>query len=150
MAVGTSMERFEAIKIRIKSRQSTDYEGENIEKLCTDFYEDFTILDNSSMYDEDLNLHMLDIGMAAGGEINEDYRFPLRMIRVNLEAALLQIRHMSYVEARQYLSSRKLDAQSIINKLQDSYRTLYDNERWPPASAAQINVQDQKSGIIEK
>ena len=129
----TSMERFEAIKIRIKSRQPTDYEGENIEKLCTDFYEDFTILDNSSMYDEDLNLHMLDIGMAAGGENNEDYRFPLRMIRVNLEAALLQIRHMSYVESRQYLSSRKLDAESIINKLQDSYRTLYDNGRWPPA-----------------
>ena len=76
---------------------------------------------------------MLDIGMAAGGENNEDYKFPLRMIRVNLEAALLQIRHMSYVESRQYLSSRKLDAESIINKLQDSYRTLYDNGRWPPA-----------------
>ena len=96
----TSMERFEAIKERIKSRSSTDYEGENIEDLCSDFFRDYTTLDNSSMYDKKLNLHMLDIGMAAGGEHNEDYRFPLRLVRDKLEKALLNIRHMGYVEAR--------------------------------------------------
>ena len=61
----TSMERFEAIKVRIKSRLPTDYEGENIEDLCSDFFRDYTTLDNSSMYDKKLNLHMLDIGMSA-------------------------------------------------------------------------------------
>ena len=40
------------------------------------------------------------------------YKFPLRMLRVKLEEALLKIRHMGYVESREFLPSMKLDALS--------------------------------------
>ena len=50
-----------------------------------------------------------------------------------LEKALLNIRHMGYVEARAFLSSKNLDAQSIMKLLSDKYRNMFDNGRWPPA-----------------
>ena len=48
----TSLEKYEVIKSRIKSIKASDYEGENVETMCSDFYNLFTTLDNSAMYDQ--------------------------------------------------------------------------------------------------
>ena len=131
-----SINRFDKIKDRLKARKISEYEGENIEKLCTDFLGDFKELHGAGMYDNNLTLTMLNKIMEAGGGSNEDFRHPLRSLKINLNKKLLKIRHMDYNSAHAAMITDELDVQSILQEAKDEYRALYDDKRWPAASHA--------------
>ena len=54
-----SINRFDGIKAKLKSRNVGQYPGQNIVMLCSDYLSDYTDLDNTSMYDFTLTMHML-------------------------------------------------------------------------------------------
>ena len=84
-----SMERFGAIKDNIRSRKVTDFPGENVEKIVSDYLSDWEHLDSASMYEHNLTMVMLNAILSAGGTDNEGFRFPLRSLKVKLESKLL-------------------------------------------------------------
>ena len=77
-----SFDRFDAIKDRLKARKPSDYAGEDIESLVTDYLSDWKELHSAGLYDQSLTLTMLNTIMDAGGTTNEDFRFPLRSTKI--------------------------------------------------------------------
>lgn len=71
-----SMERYEDVKHRTKTRLPSRYPGQNITKLSSDFMTDARELTAAGVYDDNLTLSMLSIFLMAGGDNNEEYRFP--------------------------------------------------------------------------
>jgi hypothetical protein len=59
--------------------------------LGADFRKDARLLTTTGQYDHNLTLSMLKIFLLAGGSGNEDYRFPLRSVKQDLDKALLEI-----------------------------------------------------------
>ncbi|KAI2497523.1 hypothetical protein MHU86_16977 [Fragilaria crotonensis] len=71
----TSIECFEDLKAAIKARHPTQYTGENLELLASDFRKDARELTTAGQYDHNLTLTMLKTFLLAGGSGNEDFRF---------------------------------------------------------------------------
>ena len=131
-----SMERFDSMKDRVKSRKITDYDGENVELIVTDYLADWDQLHSASMYDHNLTLNMLNTILSAGGADNEGFKFPLRSIKIKLEDKLLQVRHLSYEDSCKTMSESKLDVRNVLKAAKDKYRIELDHNRWPAASHA--------------
>lgn len=74
----TSIERFEELRTRIKSRHPSQYPGENIESLVQDYRADAMALEVAGQYEHNLTLAMIKSFLKAGGKDNEEYRFPSR------------------------------------------------------------------------
>ena len=129
----TSIDRFENLKLSIKSRKPTKYPGQDISKMASDLRADAQQLDIAGQYDHNLTLHMLDSFMEAGGSNNEDFRYPLRALKVKLGDALLAIGYMSREDARKHMASLKLNYKDICTTAVDQYRSQLDNQRWPPS-----------------
>ena len=55
-----SMDRFDAIKERIRSRKVQDYPGQNIPNLCSDYLADWKLLHGAKLYDNALTLVIAD------------------------------------------------------------------------------------------
>ena len=72
-----SVDKFDKIKQRIRNRRIANYDGENIEKLASDYLSDYKELHGAGMYDHTLSLAMVTECMKADGA-NEDFRSPLR------------------------------------------------------------------------
>ncbi|KAI2508244.1 hypothetical protein MHU86_6173 [Fragilaria crotonensis] len=87
----TSIERFEDLKAAIKARHPSQYAGENLELLASDFRKDARELTTAGQYDHNLTLTMLKTFLLAGGSGNEDFRFQLRATKQKLDQALLDI-----------------------------------------------------------
>ena len=137
----TSVERFEDLKLAIKKRHPSQYSGENLEQLAADFRKDARELTTVGQYDHNLTLSMIKIFLLAGGAGNEDFRFPLRSIKQELEKALLEIGYKEKSAANRHMVDNKLTYQDICRYAEDTYRTLYDRKEWPPAR----NVRDSKA-----
>ena len=137
----TSVERFEDIKQTIKKRHPSQYPGENLEQLAADFRRDARELTTAGQYDHNLTLLMLKIFLLAGGSGNEDFRFPLRSVKQELDKALLEIGYKEKVAANQHMVDKKLTYQDICRHAEDTYRTLFDRKEWPPAK----NVRDSNA-----
>ena len=137
----TSVERFEDIKQAIKKRHPSQYAGENLEQLAADFRRDARELTTAGQYDHNLTLTMLKIFLLAGGSGNEDYRFPSRSVKQDVDKALLEIGYKDKVAANQHMIDKKLTYQDICRHAEDTYRTLYDRKEWPPAR----NVRDSRA-----
>ena len=136
-----SINRFDKIKDRIKSRKIKNYEGENVEKLASDFLADFKELKSAGMYDQNLTMTMLISIMEAGGVENEDFRHPLRTKKLALNEKLLEIRHLDHDAKQQALVKDELDVQSLLKYAKEQYRTLKDNNQW----AAAMHARDSKA-----
>ena len=137
----TSVERFEDLKLTIKKRHPSQYAGENLEQLAADFRKDARELTTVGQYDHNLTLSMLKIFLLAGGSGNEDFRFPLRSIKQELEKALLEIGYKEKSAANKHMIDKRLTYQDICRHAEDTYRTLYDRKEWPPAR----NVRDSRA-----
>jgi hypothetical protein len=135
------MERFDMIKANLKKRRMTDYPGQNVEMIVSDYLSDWKELDSATMYDHNLTMNMLTTILDAGGNGNENFKFPLRLIKLKLEEQLLKVRHLSYNDARTKMAEAKLDVQSILKTAKDQYRIAYDNNRWPAA----LDAKDSKA-----
>ena len=128
-----SINRFDAIKERIRSRKISDYPGENVETILTDFLTDYKDLHSAQMYNQNLTLTMLTAIMEAGGTANEDFKYPLREIQKNLKQKLLEIRHMSYTQAHEAMVLAELDVPSMLKQVKLEYRSQHDEGNWPAA-----------------
>ena len=137
----TSIERFEDHKTSIKLPLPSQYPGENLEQLATQFRKDALELMTAGQYDNNLTLSMMKIFLLAGGSGNEDYRFPLRATKQKLEQALLDIGFKEKTAANNHMSELKLTHKDVCAQAEDTYRTLYDRKEWPPAR----NVRDSKA-----
>ena len=137
----TLLQRFEDIKQSIKKRHPSQYAGENLEQLAVDFRRDARELTTAGQHDHNLTLSMLTIFLLAGGSGNEDFRFPLRSVKQELNKALLDIGHKEKIAANQHMIDKKLTYQDICRLAEDVYQTLYDRKEWPPAR----NVRDSKA-----
>ena len=136
----TSIDRFESIKTRIKGRSIANYAGEDVQALCSDYFEDWQELHSAKMYDFNLTSNMLTEIMKAGGN-NEDFRFELRTMKSALTKKLLAIRHKEYQEKHADLVADELDVRSILNRCKEEYRTLLDKGQWPAA----VHAKDSKA-----
>ena len=128
-----SINRFDGIKAKLKSRNIGQYPGQNIVMLCSDYLSDYTDLDNASMYDFTLTMHMLQKIMEAG---NEDFKSELRPVRKSLNTQLLKVRHLSYEDQKKMLVDAELDVKNVLKKCKEEYRILLDENKWPAASHA--------------
>ena len=84
---------------------------------------------------------MLKIFLQAGGTGNEDFRYPLRAVKQELDKALLEVGYKEKNAANRYMIEKKLTYQDICRNAEDTYRTLYDRKEWPPAR----NVRDSRA-----
>jgi hypothetical protein len=84
---------------------------------------------------------MLKIFLLAGGSGNEDYRFPLRSVKQDLDKALLEIGYKEKSAANAYMIELKLTYKDICQHAEETYRTLLDRKEWPPAR----NPRDQRT-----
>ena len=129
----TSIERFEDLKVAIKTRHPSNYSGENLEALAADFRKDARELVTAGQYDHNLTLTMIKTFLLAGGAGNEDFRFPLRATKQKLDQALLDIGYKEKSGAQAHMVAAKLTYQDICTQAEDVYRTQYDRKEWPPA-----------------
>jgi hypothetical protein len=120
----------------IKARHPAQYPGENLELLGADFRKDARELTTAGQYDHNLTLSMMKIFLQAGGSGNEDYRFPLRTIKQQLDEALLEIGYKEKTAANAYMVELKLTYKDICRHAEETYRTLLDRKEWPPARNA--------------
>jgi hypothetical protein len=85
---------------------------------------------------------MLNTFLDAGGAGSEDFRYPLRILKLKLEEALLSISFMSPKDAITKMQKEGLTYKAICNKAVEKYCAQYDeNKKWPPAR----NVKDPKA-----
>jgi hypothetical protein len=139
LIIGTvSIDRFDKIKDRIKSRKIQDYSGENVSLLCSDYLADWKLLHGAKMYDNNLTMVMVKSIMQTG---NEDFRDELRSIKKKLDKKLLSVRHLSYDEASHALITDSLDVMSILRECKEAYRTEFDDGNWPAA----MNTRDSRA-----
>jgi Zinc knuckle len=129
----TSIEYFQDLKVRIKSRSPSQYGGEALDKLAVDFRADALELTTAGQYDHSLTLDMLKIFLLAGGDGNESFRFPLRGVQSVLDEALLAIGYMEKEDADRYMIKNSLSYKDICLKAEDQYRKFFDQKQWPPA-----------------
>jgi hypothetical protein len=142
----TSIERFEDLKLVIKTRHPSQYPGENLEMLGADFRRDARELSTAGQYDHNLTLAMIKIFLQAGGAGNEDFRFPLRTVKQRLDKALLEIGYKEKSAANQFMAESKLTYKDICRHAEETYRTLLDRKEWPPARNAR-DIKTPPSGF---
>ncbi len=132
----TSIDRFDDLKAKLRTRKATDYAGQNVDKLSKAYKKDATELTSAGQYEHNLTLHMLKVFLEAGGRSNESYRFELRLMKRSLDAELLTVAHMSRDDADKYMATKSLTYKHICIKAEDEYHKQRDNNEWPPARHA--------------
>jgi hypothetical protein len=145
----TSIERFEDLKAAIKARHPSQYAGENLELLASDFRKDARDLTTAGQYDHNLTLTMLKAFLLAGGSGNKDFRFQLHATKQKLDQALLDIGYKEKSAAQAHMVTEKLTYQDVCRQAEDAYRLQYDRKEWPPAShATDTRVQSATFGNV--
>ena len=139
MIRSASIDRFENLKVRIKSRKPAKYPGQDLSKMAVELRADALELDIAGQYDHNLTLHMLDAFLEAGGANNEDFRYPLRATKTKLSAALLEIGYMPRDVAKKHMGDLGLTYRDICTEAVKTYRSQFDNGKWPPARGISDN-----------
>ena len=129
----TSIDRLENLKVRIKSRKPTQYAGQDVSKMASEIRADALELEIAGQYDHNITLHILDAFLEAGGQNNEDYRFPLRTLKAKLSDALLELGYMKQEDATKYMATLSLGYRDICTAASDAYRKQKDQLKCPPA-----------------
>ncbi len=104
-----------------------------MELLSVDFRRDAHERVTAGQYDHNLTLSMLKIFLVAGGANNGNYQFPLRLLKKELNNALLVIPHMSRADADKFMIKENLTYKSICTLAEDEYRSQFDLNEWPPS-----------------
>ena len=136
-----SIERIEAIKRQIKDRKPQMYAGQDLMKMAVANRADALELTNAGQYEHNLSLDMLKNYLLGGGADNEDFRFPLRLLKIKLDEQLIQIGYMDKAAADAHMLTEKLHYKDINNGATKTYRKQKDLGQWPPAK----NASDSKA-----
>ena len=84
---------------------------------------------------------MLKNFLLAGGTDNEDFRFPLRHLKIKLDKELIQIGYMDKDAADAHMATEKLTFKAINHTASLAYRRQLDLGDCPPAK----NASDSKA-----
>jgi hypothetical protein len=136
-----SIERIESIKRQIKDRKPQMYPGQDLMKMAVANRADALELTNAGQYEHNLSLDMLKNYLLGGGADNEDFRFPLRLLKLKLDEQLIQIGYMDKDAADAHMVKEKLHYKDINNGATKTYRKQSDLGQWPPAK----NASDSKA-----
>jgi hypothetical protein len=130
-----STDRYEHLKARIRSRHPSQYPGQDVRQMASDFRADAVELEIAGFYDHSLTHTIIKAFLAAGGEKNESYRFPLHDIKIRFNKELKTVVYMDKDTAQKYLAAKQLTYKDICNVAVDNYRTQFDSvpTEWPPA-----------------
>jgi hypothetical protein len=135
----TSIEGFEDQKLSIKLHLPSQYPGENLEQLAAQFRKDALELTTAGQYDHNLTLSMMKVFLLARGSgTNKDFHFPLC---ATVKQALLDIDFKEKTAPNDHMSELKLTYKDVFTQADDTYRTLFDRKKWPPAR----HVRDSKA-----
>ena len=126
-----SVATFEMYKKDLRSRRATDYAGQDIEELCSDFDNDHKKL--SYYYDHELTMVMLETIMMAGGDSNEDFKSELRPLKKKLDQGLMEIRFIDASSKERYLDNHGLSVAKVLEECESQYRYLKSRGKWYPA-----------------
>lgn len=132
----TTAELYSRTKTAIQTRKPNSYPGQNITQMASDMRRDAQFLITARQYDHNLTLNMLDNFLEAGGTNNEDYRYPLRAIKVKLNKALVHIGYLPNKDANQYMSDNCLTYRDICDAAAQGYRTQAALSAVGPPTAA--------------
>jgi hypothetical protein len=136
-----SIERIESIKRQIKERKPQMFPGQDLMKMAVANRADALELTNAGQYEHNLSLDMLKNYLEGGGEGNEDFRFPLRLLKMELDKELIQIGYMDKDAADAHMVKNKLHYKDINTGATKTYRKQSDLGQWPPAK----NASDSKA-----
>jgi hypothetical protein len=114
-----------------------------VEKIASDFLDDWKELEGAGMYDHNLTYAMVNIIMEGGGSNKEDFRSPLRELKEKLNSAILKIRHEDYAAQNNSMTSQELDVQSVLNLIKEKY-----NSCWTKNPLIVTNDQRNFCGIL--
>jgi hypothetical protein len=139
LVLSTSIDRYEKLKQRIQGRHPSQYAGQDMVKLVEDFSTDAKALTMAGHYDHSLTLSMLQIFLKAGGDgsAGEAFRFPIRTLKMRLDAALLAIALKEKGPAQAFMAKEALLFTDICKCVENEYRKLKDANEWTPAKHAQ-------------
>ena len=88
---------------------------------------------SAGQYDHNLTLKMINAFLKAGGDGNEDHRFPLCSVKLALSQALLEISYKDKEAAVAHMTVLNLMPDDICNQAEDLYTTRVENGTWLPA-----------------
>ena len=126
LVLSTSVDRFEDVKKRIKSRHPAQFSGQDMVALVGDFGADAEILSSAGQYDHALTLHMVKIFLLAGGDGNENFRHPIRDLKIRIVRALRVIAFKDKAAANAHMVQEQLTYMDVCQVAEELYRTQYD------------------------
>ena len=133
LIVSTSITRFTVIKQEIRNLKPSSYAGQNIQDLTRDLIEKATELDCAGYYDHTLSLAMVESFLAADGDTTGSFAFEMNHLRRSVDDAIKTTTFMPASDRDKYMLNNKLSFRHICEKASSEYRTLLDDNRWPPA-----------------
>ena len=125
-----SLDRFNALRAKLKAIDVRGYEGEDIEAMASAILVIYEELHAATEFDFNSLTDIIDaICKAAGGA--EDFKFPLRSVRSKLEQVLLDTRHLTYEAKTREFVGQQVDIRSILDVAKTQYRKMRDKGQWP-------------------
>ena len=133
LIVSTSITRFTVIKQEIRNLKPSSYAGQNIQELSRDIIEKATELDCAGYFDHTLSLAMVENFLSADGDTTGSFAFEMNLLRRSVDEAIKLTTFMPPAARDKHMLSKKLSFRQICEKASSEYRTLVDDNRWPPA-----------------
>ena len=131
----TAIERFEAIKQKLKNTLPQQYPGQDIGAMAMDVKKHIKSLMAANMYEVQLTLDILENFLKADG--SEDYLHDLRGLKRPLKDAIADTRYMDSQRAGiEHLETKQLSHTTIIEFAENTYRSELVRGRWGPATNA--------------
>ena len=128
-----SSDRFDGLKERIRNIKATDYPQQNIKQMSEAYEEAAKELVSAGQYDHNLTKCMINGFIAAGGDNNEDWKAPLRLIKEDLDKALVKLGfHRTKEDESQFMKREKLTYKYICRDVRSRYKKKVESKEWPP------------------
>ena len=129
----TSIDIYEDLRDKLKSIKPSQYSGENVDLMVSDQRKITDELEKAGQFEVNLILKMVEAYLEAGGEGNEEFRFPLRQLHRQAKEILREAAFLDKAEAEKRLKAAKLWPKQLYKTVKDEYRAQKDRNRWPPA-----------------
>ena len=109
--------------------------GQQMDKWVEHIRKFVILLSKSGKYDHKLSETIIILAMRAGGDHNEDWKSVLRPIKLALRAKYANLGlHTTFQQMDKDFEKDDLSPDSILNKIKDHYRSVFDSNDWPPVS----------------
>ena len=125
-----SYNRFDSLKGTIRSIRATDYPQQNIKSMVDDYEKAAKELVSAGQYEHNLTLDMINGFIAAGGETNEDWKAPLRVIKEKLDDALVRLGfHRTKEDEDKFMTKEKLTYKYICKEVRSRYKRKIEKDQ---------------------